>query len=47
MNLSLTEESYSYDRDIIPIKVDKLSDMLKNIIHRLEEVDLQLLSCSG
>ena len=45
--LIVTEESYSYDRDIIPIKVDKLSDMLKNIIHRLEEIDLQLLSCSN
>ena len=38
------DETYSYDRDNIPIKVDKLSDMLKNIIHRLEEIDLQLLS---
>jgi len=38
------DETYSYDRDSIPIKVDKLSDMLSNIIHRLEEIDLQLLS---
>ncbi len=38
------DESYSYDRDTVAIKVDKLSDMLTNIIHRLEEIDLQLLS---
>jgi len=37
-------ESYSYDRDIIPIKVEKLSDMLHDIIKRLDEIDLQLLS---
>jgi hypothetical protein len=38
------DESYSYDRDAIPIKVENLSDMLNNIIHRLDEIDLQLLS---
>ncbi len=38
------DEDYSYDRDVINIKVDKLSDMVKNIIHRLEEIDFQLLS---
>jgi len=37
-------EDYSYDRDAIPIKVEKLSELLKNIIHRLEEIDLQLIS---
>jgi len=37
-------EPYSYDRDGVPIKVEKLSELLKNIIHRLEEIDLQLIS---
>jgi len=37
-------ESYSYDRDAIPIKVEKLSDLLNNIEKRLSEIDLQLLS---
>jgi hypothetical protein len=37
-------ESYSYDRDPIAIKVEKLSDLLNNIIIRLNEIDLQLLS---
>jgi len=37
-------ESYSYDRDQIPIKVERLSDLLKNIIIRLNEIDLQLIS---
>ena len=37
-------ESYSYDRDSIPIKVEKLSVMLENIIVRLNEIDLQLMS---
>jgi len=37
-------ESYSYDRDSIPIKVEKLSVMLENIINRLNEIDLQLMS---
>jgi len=38
------DESYSYDRDAIPIKVEKLSDLLHNIEKRLSEIDLQLLS---
>ncbi len=38
------EESYSYDRDSIPIKVEKLSDLLHDIVLRLNEIDLQLLS---
>jgi hypothetical protein len=36
-------ESYDYDRDAIPIKVERLGDMLKAIINRLLEIDLQLL----
>ena len=38
------DESYSYDRDAIPIKVEKLSDLLNDIEKRLLEIDLQLLS---
>jgi len=38
------DESYSYDRDAIPIKVEKLSDLLHDIEKRLAEIDLQLLS---
>ncbi len=37
-------ESYSYDRDAIPVKVEKISDLLKDIARRLSEIDLQLLS---
>lgn len=37
-------ESYSYDRDAIPIKVEKLSDLLHDIIKRLDEINLQLVS---
>ena len=37
-------ESYSYDRDAIPIKVAKLSDLLRDIEKRLSEIDLQLSS---
>ena len=36
--------SYNYDRDAIPIKVEKLSELLNNIVKRLDEIDLQLLS---
>ena len=36
-------EAYDYERDNIPIKVDRLSDMLKTIIAHLLEIDLQLL----
>ena len=39
-------ETYSYDRDAIPIKVAKLSDLLTDIEKRLSEIDLQLLSSS-
>jgi len=37
-------ESYSYDRDAVPIRVERLSDLLQAIIVRLNEIDLQLLS---
>ena len=36
-------ESYDYERNNIPIKVDRLSDLLKAIVSRLLEIDLQLL----
>jgi rubrerythrin len=36
-------EEYDYDRGIVPIKVDRLSDLLKAITARLIEIDLQLL----
>lgn len=39
-------ESYDYDRDTIPVKVEKLSVILNNINKRIGELDLQLLSCS-
>ena len=35
-------EPYSYDRDAIPIKVEKLSHLLKSSISRLQEIDSQL-----
>ena len=38
------DEAYSYDRDAIPIKVEKLSVLLTDIDKRLSEIDLQLLS---
>lgn len=38
------KETYSYDRDSIPIKVDKFSDILNDIVKRLDEINLQLLS---
>jgi len=37
-------ENYSYDRDAIPIKVEKLSDLLHDIVKRLDEINLQLVS---
>ncbi len=36
------EISYDYNRDAIPIKVEKLSVLLHNIIQRLNQIDLQL-----
>jgi hypothetical protein len=37
--------AYSYDREPIPIKVDKLSHMLNNIVQRLDAID-EMLSTS-
>ncbi|RUM74492.1 MAG: hypothetical protein DSZ10_01465 [Sulfurovum sp.] len=37
-------ESYTYDRDPVSIKVTRLRDLLHDIINRLNEIDLQLLS---
>ncbi len=42
-DLISNNEKYDYDRDIIPIKVDKLSLLLNNIIQRLGQIDLQLI----
>jgi len=42
----LAGEAYNYDRDTIPIKVVKLSVILHNIIERLNQIDLQLMSVS-
>jgi len=39
-------ESYDYNRDSIPIKVEKLSVILSNISNRMSELDLQLAGCS-
>jgi len=36
-------EEYDYDRGVVPIKVSRLSDLLKAIVSRLLEIDLQLL----
>jgi rubrerythrin len=36
-------EPYNYDRDAIPIKVERLSDILHSIITHLNELDLQLI----
>ncbi len=38
-------EHYDYDRDTIPIKVDRLRDILTNITTRLSDIDLQLVGC--
>ena len=37
-------EKYSYDRDSVPIKVESLSILLKDIDARLSDIDLQLMS---
>ena len=39
-------ESYDYDRDSIPIKVEQLSIILNNIIQRLNQIDLQLIGAN-
>ena len=36
-------EAYDYDRDTIPVKVDRLSVALNNIVVRLNQIDLQLI----
>ncbi len=38
-------ESYDYDRDSIPIKVENLNSILININTRMSELDLQLVAC--
>lgn len=38
------KEPYSYDRDMIAIRVDTLGVLLQDIIHRLDAIELQLLS---
>ena len=35
-------EPYNYDRDAIPIKVERLSHLLNDIIKRLEAIEIQL-----
>jgi len=39
-------ESYDYDRDTIPIKVDRLGVILNNINRRISELSLQIIACS-
>ncbi len=39
------EEAYDYDRDMIPVKVERLSDILNSINRRISELDLQLVGC--
>lgn len=38
------EEPYNYDRDPVPIEVEKLSDLIHHIVINLNEIDLQLIS---
>jgi vacuolar-type H+-ATPase subunit F/Vma7 len=35
---------YTYDREAIPVKVEKLSVILFNIVERLNQIDLQLIA---
>ncbi|MEA3418824.1 MAG: hypothetical protein U9Q90_05435 [Campylobacterota bacterium] len=37
-------ESYDYDRDTIPVKVEQLSVILNNIVQRFNQIDLQLVA---
>jgi len=39
-------ESYDYDRDSIPVKVEQLSVILNNIVLRLNQIDLQLIGAN-
>ncbi len=38
----VAKEGYDYNREAVPIKVEKLSVILHNIIQRLNQIDLQL-----
>ena len=38
-------ETYDYDRDVIPIKVDRLGIILDSINRRISELDLQIVAC--
>ncbi|MDM5271779.1 hypothetical protein PGH07_06290 [Sulfurovum sp. zt1-1] len=40
--LIVTREAYNYDRDMISVQVEKLSDLLHQIIKNLNALDLQL-----
>jgi hypothetical protein len=40
--LIVSGEPYNYDRDSIPIKVEKLTILLHDIVNRLNEIDMQL-----
>jgi len=39
-------ESYDYDRDSVPIKVEQLSVILNNVIQRINQIDLQLIGAN-
>ena len=39
-------ETYDYDRDVIPVKVERLSSILDDIARRMSELDLQLAGCT-
>lgn len=38
-----SKESYTYDRDTIPVKVEHLSVILNDIVKRINHIDLQLV----
>lgn len=42
--LIVIDETYSYDRDMLNVQADKLSDLLHQIVKRINELDLQLAS---
>jgi hypothetical protein len=44
-HLLKNEADYDYDRDNIPIKADKLSIILNNIIERMDDLLNSLTSC--
>ncbi|MEA3454900.1 MAG: hypothetical protein U9R26_00185 [Campylobacterota bacterium] len=39
-------ESYDYDRESIPVKVEQLSVILNNIVQRINQIDLQLVGAN-